>query len=562
LQVDAELLKKSLQTRLMVTKNERYDVPNNKVQAGQARDALAKALYSRIFDYIIEQTNIALNKFKMAFACVIGVLDIYGFEIFDKNGFEQFCINFVNEKLQQYFIELTLKAEQEEYNSEGIQWTPIKFFNNKIVCELIEGKKPPGIFSILDDVCAQMHALGSEPTQGQSVDLKFLDKASQFCSENLHFYRQGTAFAVKHYAGEVKYECEGFCEKNKDILNVDLITCMQSSSMKFLNERFPDNVTDINKRPSTSGYKIKTSAGELMAALSACKPHYVRTIKPNDTKKPGDWDSARIRHQVQYLGLLENVRVRRAGFCFRAPYERFLNRYKKLSEKTWGTWGEWSGDGKEGTTIILSSTPLDQKQFQYGKTKIFIRHPESLFYLEESLERHDYECASIIQKAWRKYVAKKLALEQRRQAANLFKGKKERRRDSVNMKFSCDYMNYDKNYLLQEALGGGREERVIFADQVIKLNRRLRPERRDLVITVEAVYVCMRCKKNNQEYYKLTRRNNLNEINSLSVSSFQDNFIVFRFNSDDLVIENSRKTEIVAVLYEYYEKKSWKKDSS
>jgi len=111
-------------------------------------------------------------------------------------------------------------------------------------------------------------------------------------------------------------------------------------------------------------------------------------------------------------------------FCFRAPYDRFLNRYKKLSDKTWGTWGEWSGDGKEGTTIILQSTPLDQKQFQYGKTKIFIRHPESLFFLEESLERHDFECASIIQKAWRKYVAKKLALEQRRQAANLFKGKK------------------------------------------------------------------------------------------------------------------------------------------
>lgn len=148
-----------------------------------------------------------------------------------------------------------------------------------------------------------------------------------------------------------------------------------------------------------------------------------------------------------------------------------------------------------------------------------------------------------------------MALEQRRQAANLFKGKKERRRESVNMKFTCDYMNYDKNYLLQEALGGGREERVIFADQVIKLNRRLRPERRDLVITAEAIYLCMRCKKNNQEYYKLTRRNFINEINSVVLSTLQDNFIIFKFNSDDLVLENSRKTEIVAVLYEYYEKK-------
>jgi myosin-1 len=267
----------------------------------------------------------------------------------------------------------------------------------------------------------------------------------------------------------------------------------------------------------------------------------VRTIKPNETKQPQDWDASRVRHQVQYLGLLENVRVRRAGFCFRAPYERFLARYKKLNEQTWGTWGEWTGNKEEGTRIILGGTPLDQKQFQFGKTKIFIRHPESLFYLEESLERHDYECASIIQKAYRKYMAKKKALEQRRQAANLFKGKKERRRDSVAVKFDCDYMNFDKNYQLQECLGQGREERVIFADQIVKFNRRLRPERRDLVITVEAFYICMRCKKNNQDYYKLTKRADLRDIQSITLSTLQDNFMVFKTNNEDILIENSRK---------------------
>jgi len=120
-------------------------------------------------------------------------------------------------------------------------------------------------------------------------------------------------------------------------------------------------------------------------------------------------------------------------------------------------------------------------------------------------------------------------------------------------------MNYDKNYLLQEALGGGREERVIFADQVIKFNRRLRPERRDLVITSEGIYICMRCKKNNQEYYKLSRRNSLNEINSIVISTMQDNFIVFKFNQDDLLLENQRKTEIVAVINEYTEKKTGRK---
>jgi len=165
----------------------------------------------------------------------------------------------------------------------------------------------------------------------------------------------------------------------------------------------------------------------------------------------------------------------------------------------------------------------------------------------------------IIQKAYRKYVAKKQALEQRRQAANIFKGKKERRRDSMNVRFDCDYMNYDKNYQLQEALGQGREERVIFADQVVKFNRRLRPERRDMVITAEAFYICMRCKKNNQEYYKLTRRNDLRDIQSITLSTLQDGFMVFKFQAEDLLLENSRKTEIVAVINEYYETKVGRK---
>lgn len=172
-------LKQAILFRTVHTRGSTYNVPNNKVQATAARDSMCMTIYSRIFDFIIEKTNIALNKNQAQYSVVIGVLDIYGFEIFDKNGFEQFCINYVNEKLQQYFIELTLKAEQEEYNREGIQWTPIKFFNNKIVCDLIEGKRPPGIFSLLDDVCATMHSMGNDGAGG--VDMKFLDKARYFC---------------------------------------------------------------------------------------------------------------------------------------------------------------------------------------------------------------------------------------------------------------------------------------------------------------------------------------------------------------------------------------------
>ena len=155
----------------------------------------------------------------------IGILDIYGFEIFDKNGFEQFCINYVNEKLQQIFIELTLKAEQEEYKQENIKWNDIDYFNNKIVCDLIESKsQPPGIFSICDDVVFTMHATGD------GVDATLLQKLQASYGTHKHFSSNAYGFIVKHYAGDVNYTIDGFCEKNRDSLYQDLIDLMKSSS--------------------------------------------------------------------------------------------------------------------------------------------------------------------------------------------------------------------------------------------------------------------------------------------------------------------------------------------
>mmetsp|Transcript_7649 Transcript_7649/g.8405 ORF Transcript_7649/g.8405 Transcript_7649/m.8405 type:complete len:1044 (+) Transcript_7649:102-3233(+) len=553
--VNPEALCNCLLTRRITTGGRgggsEYDVPNNNTKATAARDALSKAMYSRMFDRIVAVTNVALEKKKLQHSCVIGVLDIYGFEIFDNNGFEQFCINFVNEKLQQYFIQLTLKKEQEEYNDEGIQWTPIKFFNNQIVCDLIEAKRPPGIFSVLDDVCATMHS-----EEADAADLKFLDKAGGFFSGNLHFRKLKNAFEVKHYAGSVTYETRGFCEKNKDILNPDIIKVMKSSQLQYLVELFPEDVTQKqSRRPTTVGYKIKTSAADLINQLSQCQPHYIRCIKPNETKQPKDWDAKRVQHQVQYLGILENVRVCRAGYCYRAPYQRFLNRYKKLSSKTWGSWGEWSGPPMEGVKIILTESVLDASQYQFGRTKVFVRHPESLFYLEECLERHDYECALLIQKAWRRWKAKKKALEQRAKAASLLLGKKERRRESVNIKFDTDYMCYESNFSLQGAMGKYIEEPCVFADQTITFSRRGRPERRDFVLTTNAFYVLMRIQKGGQQQYTLMRRVPLDKIAKVSMSTLQDNWVVFHCQGGetDFAFETKFKTECVTVLSESYE---------
>jgi len=192
-------------------------------RAQYTRDSLAKLIYARLFDWLVTRINIAIDpalhmdKHLLKTAVSIGVLDIYGFEIFDRNSFEQFCINFVNERLQQVFIENTLKSEQEEYKKENIAWEPIQYFNNKIVCDLIESTKPPGILAYLDEQCLV-------PKGSDSGFLALLDK--EFV-KHAHYERpkgaQNTFFVLKHYAGDVTYDTVGFLEKNKDLVWKDLV---------------------------------------------------------------------------------------------------------------------------------------------------------------------------------------------------------------------------------------------------------------------------------------------------------------------------------------------------
>ena len=169
------------------------------------------------------------------------------------NSFEQLCINYVNEKLQQIFIELTLKTEQEEYVREQIKWTPIKYFNNKVVCDLIEERRPPGIFAALNDACATAHA---DPT---AADNSFIQRTAAL-SSNLHFEARGAQFLVKHYAGDVMYNVAGMTDKNKDLLVKDLLDLIGSSGNQFLQGLFPDRPDpNSKKRPPTASDRIKVS---------------------------------------------------------------------------------------------------------------------------------------------------------------------------------------------------------------------------------------------------------------------------------------------------------------
>jgi myosin-1 len=563
LQVDPRLLTTCIVQRVIQTggvgggRRSTYQVPQNVEQASGARDALARSIYSKMFDLLVEKVNAALQRYQMQFQCVIGILDIFGFEIFESNSFEQFCINYVNEKLQQYFIELTLRAEQDEYIAEGIQWTPIKFFNNQVVCDLIEGKSPPGLFSLLDDTCATIHA-----QSGAQTDYKFLEKAGGSHGGHEHFGAGNDTFQVKHYAGTVNYNVVGFCDKNKDTLFPDIVDCLKASGNQMISMFYQQEAQAAaaggargqKKRPTTAGFKIKTSANKLMDTLSKCTPHYVRCLKPNDNKARNDWNDKRVRHQVQYLGLLENVRVRRAGFAYRAPFARFLKRYMKLSPQTWGVGFQYQGDPKQGCEIILRDIGLDGTQYQMGRTKIFVRHPETCFYLEECVERLDFDYCVSIQKAWRAFTQVKHALEMRAKAADLCRGRKERQRESIDRSFDSDYLDFDNHFGVQQVMQKYKDEELLFFDKVEKVNRRGKAEPRFLVITDTAVYLIAEAIEKKQVFYKLMRRFEAHKLGSVSLSTLQDGFFTLHIPSEyDLLLCNGKKTEILAHLREAFE---------
>ncbi|XP_051576814.1 unconventional myosin-Ie-like [Myxocyprinus asiaticus] len=555
--INQDGLKKKLTSRIMDSKwggkTESISVTLNTEQASFSRDALSKALYSRLFDYLVDAINKAMQKDREELN--VGVLDIYGFEIFQKNGFEQFCINFVNEKLQQIFIELTLKAEQEEYVQEGIKWTPIEYFNNKVVCDLIESKvNPPGIMSILDDVCATMHA------KGEGADQTLLQKLQSQIGTHEHFNSWNKGFVVHHYAGKVSYDVSGFCERNRDVLFNDIIELMQSSEFPFIRDLFPENLeAEKRGRPTTSSSKIKKQANNLVQTLMKCTPHYIRCIKPNETKKPRDWEESRVKHQVEYLGLRENIRVRRAGYAFRRAFKKFLQRYAILTKESWP---QWRGDEKQGVLHLLKSVNMDSDQYQLGKTKIFIKAPESLFLLEEMRERKYNGYARVIQQAWRKHIAVRKYVRMREEASDLLLNKKERRKNSLNRNFVGDYLGTDNHPEIRQFVG--RRERIDFADVVVKYDRRFKTVKRDLILTPKFLYLIGREKvkqgpEKGQIREVLKRKIEVEKIQSVSLSTLQDDIFIVHEEQYDSVLQSVFKTEFLSLLYKRYEEKTRKK---
>uniref|UniRef100_A0A670K974 Myosin IC n=1 Tax=Podarcis muralis TaxID=64176 RepID=A0A670K974_PODMU len=367
--------------------------PLNLEQAAYARDALAKAIYGRTFSWLVGKINKSLAYKETerlgwrSSASVLGLLDIYGFEVFQHNSFEQFCINYCNEKLQQLFIELTLKSEQEEYEAEGIAWEPVQYFNNKIICDLVE-EKFKGIISVLDEECLR---------PGDATDTTFLVKLEETIKNHPHFLTHKLAdaktrkslgreeFRLQHYAGDVTYNVAGLLglsQAHFDSLSLPP-QAMCNSENPIVNQCFDRSELTDKKRPETAVTQFKNSLAKLMEILMSKDPSYIRCIKPNDAKQAGRFDEVLIRHQVKYLGLMENLRVRRAGFAYRRKYEVFLQRYKSLCPDTWPT---WDGRPHDGVAVLVKYLGYKQEEFKMGRTKIFIRFPKTLFATEDSLE--------------------------------------------------------------------------------------------------------------------------------------------------------------------------------
>ncbi|XP_054476704.1 unconventional myosin-Va-like [Anoplopoma fimbria] len=407
--------------RKLKTTTETYVKSVSKMNAVNGRDALAKHIYARLFSWIVCSINIALKSAAKQHS-FIGVLDIYGFETFDVNSFEQFCINYANEKLQQQFNLHVFKLEQEEYMKEEIPWTLIDFDDNQPCIDLIEAKL--GVLDLLDEECKMPK--GSDDTWAQKLYNTLLKQNAHFDKPRL----SNRAFIIHHFADKVEYQCEGFLEKNKDTVNEEQINVLKKSKVDWLLKLFQDDekaASSTNKRTSvtgragqaqrdnkkTVGLQFRQSLHLLMDTLNATTPHYVRCIKPNDNKSPFYMDPVRAVQQLRACGILETIRISAAGFPSRWTYQEFFSRYRVLMKQK-----DILHDRKQTCKNLLEKLVKDKDKYQFGKNKIFFRAGQ-VAYLEK-LRSDKLRMACVrIQKTIRCWLARKKYLRMRESAITI-----------------------------------------------------------------------------------------------------------------------------------------------
>ncbi|KAF2095223.1 myosin-2 [Rhizodiscina lignyota] len=414
----------------LITRGEKIMSNLTQAQAIVVRDSVAKFIYSSLFDWLVENINqsLATEEVLSHAHSFIGVLDIYGFEHFAKNSFEQFCINYANEKLQQEFNQHVFKLEQEEYLREQIDWTFIDFSDNQPCIDLIEGKL--GILSLLDE----------ESRLPMGSDEQFVTKLHHnFAGDKQRFYKKPrfgkSAFTVCHYAIDVTYESEGFIEKNRDTVPDEHMEVLKASSNAFLGEVLEAASTireketaavgqkagamassgrrigvAVNRKPTLGGI-FKSSLIELMNTINSTDVHYIRCIKPNEAKEAWKFEGPMVLSQLRACGVLETVRISCAGYPTRWTYEEFALRYYMLVHST-----QWTPEIRAMADAILSKAlgtgKAGQDKYQLGLTKIFFR-AGMLAFLENLRTSRLNAAAIMIQKNLRARFYRKRYLEAR-----------------------------------------------------------------------------------------------------------------------------------------------------
>ncbi|XP_063236075.1 unconventional myosin-XV [Bacillus rossius redtenbacheri] len=379
LQLNTDGIKRSLTTKTTEARNERVLTPLSIDQALDARDAFAKALYSALFTWLVSRINQIVFKGTKRTAS-ISILDIFGFEDFKENSFEQLCINYANENLQFYFNKHIFKLEQQEYAKEKIEWQTITYTDNMPVISLI-AKKPVGILHLLDD----------ESNFPKATDLSFLEKCHYNHALNELYSRprmSGTEFGVRHYAGQVWYSVDGFLDKNRDTLRPDVVELLISSKLALLSKMFQcvrsshEATKTINKangrfvtmkpRTPTVAARFHDSLQQLLESMSKCNPWFVRCIKPNSDKAPMKFDMPIVLEQLRYTGMLETIRIRKMGYPVRLRFSHFVERYRYLLPQG-GRAVQRGTPFRELCRVILEQAAPGGTDYQLGSTRAFLR---------------------------------------------------------------------------------------------------------------------------------------------------------------------------------------------
>uniref|UniRef100_A0AAV2J9Y4 Myosin motor domain-containing protein n=1 Tax=Knipowitschia caucasica TaxID=637954 RepID=A0AAV2J9Y4_KNICA len=351
LEVEPKDVMLCLSTRTLITRGESVCTPLSMAQGLDVRDAFVKGIYGRLFVWIVDKINAAIYRppscHSGALRRSIGLLDIFGFEDFTVNSFEQLCINFANESLQQFFVRHVFKLEQEEYNLEDISWKHIEFSDNQEALDMI-AIKPLNIISLIDE--ESKFPKGTDATMLYKLNSQH--KQNSFYIPPKNSYE--TQFGIQHFAGVVSYETKGFLEKNRDSLHTDIIQLVHSSKNKFIKQIFQADVAmgaETRKRSPTLSSQFKRSLDLLMRTLSVCQPFFVRCIKPNEHKRPMLFNRELCVRQLRYSGMMETIRIRRAGYPIRYSFAEFVERYRVLmpgvkpahmQEDLWGDFADRS----------------------------------------------------------------------------------------------------------------------------------------------------------------------------------------------------------------------------